>query len=102
MGERKESGMATLLIRDVDEAVHAALERRAVAHGRSVEDEAREVLRLGAGRETISQIAIRYFGPENGVDLDLPPRRDDLERPPPDFSGPDFAAFDSLHNEPPP
>lgn len=99
--------MATLLIRDVDEAVHAALERLAVAHGRSLEEEAREMLRHGtaqdqeeAGDENIAELARRLFGPENGVNLDLPSRRDDLERPPPDFSGPEFASFGPLHDEP--
>ena len=33
------------------------------------------------------QIARRLFGPERGVELDLPPRRADIARPPVDFNG---------------
>jgi plasmid stability protein len=36
--------MATLLIRDVDAAVHAALRRRAAKHGRPLGAEIREIL----------------------------------------------------------
>ena len=44
--------MPHLLVRNVDEAVAAALRRRAAAHGRSLEAEHRELLRelLLAGR----------------------------------------------------
>ena len=39
-------------------------------------------------------LARRLFGPEHGVDLDIPPRASDLEREPPDFSGPDYGPPD--------
>ena len=39
--------------------------------------------------EPILQLATRLFGPERGVDLHLPPRTDDGQRPVPDFSGPE-------------
>lgn len=89
--------MTSLLIRNVDEALHAQLKRRARLRQRSMDEEVRETLRLAIARdacapvgENLMDIAARYFGPENGVDLDLPARSQDLERPPPDFSGPEY------------
>ena len=37
----------------------------------------------------IVDVFTRFFGADNGVELDLPPRSAGPERPPPDFSGPD-------------
>lgn len=75
--------MSSLLIRNVDDALRAQLRARARAHHRSLEEEVRETLRSAVARdaavgetESLMQIARRYFGPERGVDLDLPPRRD--------------------------
>jgi antitoxin FitA len=89
--------VASLLIRKLDDALHAQLKARALAHGRSLEDEARETLRIAIAHdasthksETLMQIATRLFGPARGVDLDLPPRALDPHRPPPDFSGPEY------------
>ncbi len=77
----------SLLIRNVDAALHERL--------KAMSEEAREMLRsaiaggvANGNRETLLDIADRIFGPD-GVDLDLPPRRADLERPPVDFGGPD-------------
>ncbi len=85
----------SLLIRNVDAALHERLKARARANRRSMSEEAREMLRsaiaggvANGNRETLLDIADRIFGPD-GVDLDLPPRRADLERPPVDFGGPD-------------
>lgn len=85
--------MATLLIRNVDPALHARLKARAAAHHRSLEEEARTLLRTGLARaepeekpEDLVLLASRLFGPEHGVDLELPPRDRGLDRPPPDFS----------------
>jgi hypothetical protein len=38
----------------------------------------------------IVDLSTRFFGPENGVELDLPPRSAEPGRKPPDFSGPDY------------
>lgn len=89
--------MPSLLIRKLDEALHKQLKRQAVENNRSLEDEARELLRHAVvtrktkrSRETIVDIADRIFGPLGGVHLDIPPRGSDGEREPPDFSGPEY------------
>jgi len=85
--------MVSLLIRNVDPALHARLKARAAAHHRSLEDEARRLLQSGLarpdpapGRDTLADLAARLFGPAHGVELDLPPRDPARDRPPPDFS----------------
>jgi plasmid stability protein len=73
--------MTSLLIRNVDTALHAALKARAAKHHRSLEEEARELLRVALARpetepgENLVELAQRLFGPEHGVDLDIPPAR---------------------------
>lgn len=84
--------MASLLIRHVDEALHLRLKASAAAHRRSLEEEARELLRAAVARqevparENLAVLARRPFGPDCGVDLDLPPRESAPPRQPPDFS----------------
>jgi plasmid stability protein len=84
----------SLLIRNVDKALHGRLKQRAAAHHRSLEAEVRDLLRTALARqpreENIVDLARRLFGPKHGVDLPIPPRGDELERPPPDFSGSDY------------
>ena len=41
-------------------------------------------------REHLVDVAHRLFGPEHGIDLDLPSRGSAPARPPPDFSGPEY------------
>ena len=89
--------MASLLIRNVDPALHARLKQSAAAHRRSLEEEARELLRAAVARQdppfkpeaTLADLALALFGPEHGVELEIPPRDADQDRPPPDFSEPD-------------
>lgn len=87
--------MVSMLIRHVDEALHARLKASAAAHRRSVEEEARELLRAAVARqdspprENLATLARRLFGPTGGIDLDIPPREGAPERSPPDFSGPE-------------
>jgi antitoxin FitA len=84
--------MTSLLIRNVDPALHARLKARAAEHRRSLEEEARELLRAGVARqeaepgETLVELARRLFGPEHGFDLEIPPRGVAPESLPPDFS----------------
>jgi plasmid stability protein len=88
--------VTSLLISDVDEALHTRLKASAAAHRRSLEEEARELLSLAVARrdalpqESPAVIAQRIFGPLGGVDLQIPPRGEGPEREPPDFSHPDF------------
>ncbi len=72
--------MASVLIRNVDEALHQRLKERAASHRRSLEEEARELLRVGVacrgapGRENLVDIASNLFGAAHGAELSLPPR----------------------------
>ena len=43
--------MAQLLVRNIEESVRERLRRRAVRHGRSLEEELRDILRAAAARE---------------------------------------------------
>ncbi len=85
--------MPSLLIRNVDAALHARLKERAAAHHRSLEEEVRDLLRTATSRqareENVVDVAQRLFGPKHGVDLEIPPRGSALQRKPPDFSEPD-------------
>jgi plasmid stability protein len=85
--------MASLLIRNVDTALHARLKARAAAHHRSFEEEARVLLRTGlahpdaiAHRPSLLALANRLFGAAHGVDLPLPSRDPAQDRSPPGFA----------------
>ncbi len=73
--------MATLTIRQLDDALKARLRVRAAEHGKSMEEEAREILRQGlaapapteTGADWVALIRKR-LEPFGGVDLELPPR----------------------------
>ena len=77
--------MASLTIRNLDDEVKHRLRVRAAGNGRSMEEEARLILREAVGCEPGSQdlasIIRSYFGPSNGVDLELPPREPVREPP---------------------
>lgn len=80
--------MASITIRDLDDGLKSRLRVRAAVNGRSMEDEARDILRSALSREPTHQgdlaAAIRArFAPLGGVDLPPPPR--DAMRPPPTF-----------------
>ena len=81
-----DTAMATLTIRRLDPQVKARLCARAAEHGRSMEEEARRILSDACETrpETLVDVARRLFSPENGVDLELPPRRPG--RKPPSFA----------------
>ena len=88
--------MPSVLIRDVDPILHARLKASAAAHRRSLEEEARELLRAGIARreaparENLAAMARRLFGRRHGTDLDIPPRDETTGRPAIDFSGPEY------------
>ncbi len=77
--------MASITIRNLDENVTTRLRIRAAEHHRSMEEEVRIILRdavkRGQGTRNLAEIARSYFGPDNGVDLELPPRESGREPP---------------------
>lgn len=82
--------MATMTIRNLDDKLKARLRVQAARHGRSMEDEARDILRTALSTEAESGAslyeAIRArFEPLGGVELALPPR--EPMREPPDLGG---------------
>jgi plasmid stability protein len=88
--------MPSLLIRNVDQGLHARLKARAAAHRRSLEEEVRETLRAAVARaenpprERFGDLAQRLFAPSGGLDFPMPPRGSEPDRAPPDFSGPEY------------
>lgn len=85
--------MATMTIRNIDDQLKTKLRVQAARHGRSMEDEARNILRAalnthqddGASLVAAIRARVERFG---GVELELPPRGPGRE--PPDFSGPEY------------
>ncbi len=78
--------MASITIRNLDDEVKTRLRVHAAEHGRSMEEEARVILRKAVGRDpesgNLATIARSIFGPTNGVDLELP-SREPMREPPP-------------------
>lgn len=77
--------MASITIRKLDDAVKAKLRVRAAANGRSMEEEARVILRE-AVEEEASETGLgtrlhELFKPFGGVELDIPPREPMREPP---------------------
>lgn len=87
--------MATMTIRNLDDDLKARLRLRAARHGRSMEEEARCLLRealtnkpkVGSGGAWVADIRA-LVEPFGGIELQLPLREPAHE--PLDFSGPEF------------
>lgn len=80
--------MAVLTIRKLDESLKAKLRVRAASNSRSMEEEARAILRVVLSgqepeEEDLFAAIRRRIEAIGGVDLDIPPR--DPPRPLPDF-----------------
>jgi plasmid stability protein len=80
--------MASITIRNLDEHTKARLRLRAARHKRSMEDEARNILRtaLSSAEVTPGNLAEsirRRFAPLGGVELRLPVREPIREPPKP-------------------
>ena len=78
--------MATIVIRDLEEAVKARLRLRAARNGHSMEEEARQILKTGLATESGGQVNLaesirRHVEPIGGVELTLN-RREAVRRPP--------------------
>jgi antitoxin FitA len=71
--------MASITIRQLPESTKRKLKIRAAQHGRSMEQEAREILQIElakpvkTGKDLVEAIR-RRFAPYGGVDLEIPPR----------------------------
>lgn len=84
-GQNAASGCLLLL--------QTLLKAAGAAHHRSLEDGGRTLVHIGLARgkpdpksEDLVVLATCLFGPERGVDFELPPRDPALDRPPPHFA----------------
>ena len=73
-------------IRNLDDDVKNRLRMRAAGKGRSMEEEARLILREAVGRQSVPEKGLgtaihEMFRPFGGVDLELPPRGQMREPP---------------------
>ncbi|MGH9558202.1 MAG: FitA-like ribbon-helix-helix domain-containing protein [Bryobacteraceae bacterium] len=78
--------MASITIRKLDDSVKMRLRVRAARHGRSMEEEAREILKSGLKAEPEKRLNLadairRHIEPFGGVELELPPRKP-IRKPP--------------------
>jgi len=82
----QEFPLASITIRNLDDALKRKLRLRAAHRNRSMEDEARDILRTALAQEPAETQnlvdAIRELvEPLGGIELDLPPRRPMPEPP---------------------
>ena len=78
--------MASMTIRNLDDSLKKRLRVRAAEHGKSMEEEAREILRSALSQEdhsspSLSSTVHRRFAEVGGADLQLP-EREPLRQPP--------------------
>lgn len=81
--------MASITIRNLDDSLKQRLRQRAASHGRSMEQEARDILRASLTdrpetHQPLGSALHALFAPLGGVDLEPLPR--DPARDPPDFA----------------
>ena len=77
--------MASIIIRRLEDEVKERLRLRAAGHRRSMEEEAREILKAGlqskpAAKQNLAESIRRHIEPFGGVELTLP-RREPMRRP---------------------
>jgi plasmid stability protein len=71
----QEGILASLSIRKLDDEVYERLRERATRHGVSMEEETRQILtRAVSPPERLGDLFLKVFGPDRGVDLELPQR----------------------------
>ena len=84
------TGMASILVRQVPDSVKAKLKAQAARHGRSMEEEVRDILACAAatgeqrGGRSLAEDIHALFAPFGGVELPEVP--DEPVRDPPDFT----------------
>jgi plasmid stability protein len=71
--------MASMTIRNIDDQLKMRLRVQAAQHGRSMEDEARDILRTALSAEprrmpNLPDAIRARIAPLGGIELDLPPR----------------------------
>jgi plasmid stability protein len=81
--------MASITIRQLDDTLKVKLRIQAANHGRSMEEEARDILRTGLATSSprkmnLAESIRRHIIPLGGVELAIPVR--EAVRRPPDFS----------------
>jgi len=83
-----KTAMASITIRNLDEKTKSQLRIRAAHNNRSMEEEARNILRASLARKAptprnLAEAIRRRFEPLGGVELQLPPREPMREPPEP-------------------
>jgi len=78
--------MASITIRNLEDGLKSKLRVRAARHGRSMEDEARHILRSALAEKPHEPVNLfeairRRIAPLGGVDLEIP-RRGPMREPP--------------------
>ena len=78
--------MASMTIRNLDEKLKARLRMQAAKHGRSMEDEARDILRTALSKASLRTVSLaksirRRIDPLGGVELQISPREPMRELP---------------------
>lgn len=74
--KHEDSMMANLSVRKLDKTTYELLRIRAAKHGVSMEEEARRIIyQAVSAPDQISKIFQKYFGAENGIDLNLDQRK---------------------------
>ena len=78
--------MASITLRKLDDTVKSRLRLRAASNGRSMEEEARIILRDAGEQEPVPERGLgtavhELFKPLGGLDLELPPREPVREPP---------------------
>jgi plasmid stability protein len=71
--------MASITIRQLEESTKRKLRMRAASHGRSMEQEAREILKTALSQQEeptkdLGKAIREIFAPLGGVELQIPPR----------------------------
>lgn len=67
--------MASISVRKLDDDTYERLRIRAAKHGVSMEEEVRCILKQAVSvPERLGDLFLEYFGPANGVELEIPPR----------------------------